>query len=154
MNQKIELVQRVEFIKNICREKKVLHLGCTDAPFTQDSIEKEKLLHFSLKEISKELYGFDINKEGLAILAGNGIENLFYADLEKPEEVNLNETFDVIIARANLKVSSFYFYDIGKEYREHNNKFANLINDVSVKISPQLSEGIIAVCQRGKVENN
>jgi SAM-dependent methyltransferase len=225
MNQKIDLVQRVEFIKNICQGKKVLHLGCTDAPFTKDSIEKDKLLHFSLREISNELYGFDISQEGLDILTENGTENLFYADLERLEEVELDETFDVIVAgemiehlsnpgqflqgvkrfmndqtllvittvnafcavrfafyflkgqgginepvhpdhvayysyrtlhllidRANLSVEDFYFYDIGKEYRVHNNKFANLINDISVKISPHLSEGVIAVCKKRREE--
>lgn len=219
MSKKIELVQRVEFIKKISAGKKVLHLGCTNYPYTQDSIDNEMLLHFDLQNIAKELYGFDFDQEGIDILEKQGTKNLFRADLEKLEEVCLNETFDVIIAgemiehlnnpglflkgiqrfmneetklvittinaysayrfliyglrgkggenepvhpdhvyyfsyktlkliveRANLEVKEFYFYDIGTEHRPFNRWIYNLVNDVSVKISPQLSDGVIAVC--------
>ena len=98
MQKKIELVQRVEFIKKISAGKKVLHLGCTNFPYTKDSIENGILLHFDLEKTAKELYGFDFDQEGIDILAKAGAKNLFRADLEKLEEVPLNETFDVIIA--------------------------------------------------------
>jgi hypothetical protein len=223
MSKKIELVQRVEFIKKISAGKKVLHLGCTNYPYTQDSIDNEMLLHFDLAKTAKELYGFDFDREGIDILESRGTKNLFQADLEKLEEVRLDETFEVIIAgemiehlnnpglflqgiqrfmnaetslvittinaysafrfliyalrgrgginepvhpdhvyyfsyktlnlivsRANLSVKDFYFYDIGKEHRPFNPWYYNLINDVSVKVSPQLADGVIAVC--GKAE--
>ena len=220
MSKKIELVQRVEFIKNISAGKKVLHLGCTNFPYTQDSIDNGMLLHFALQKTAKELYGFDFDQEGIDILSENGTKNLFQADLEKLDNVQLEETFDVIIAgemiehlnnpglflqgiqrfmnaetslvittvnaysalrfmiyglrgkggenepvhpdhvyyfsyktlsliveRANLKVAGFYFYDIGTEHRPFNRWFYNFFNDVSVKFSPQLSDGVIAVCK-------
>lgn len=219
MSKKIELVQRVEFIKKICEGKKVLHLGCTNFPYTNEAIENDMLLHFDLEKIAGELYGFDFDQEGIDILSKHGTKNLFRADLEKLEEVGLDEKFDVIIAgemiehlnnpglflngikrfmnaetklvittinaycafrffiyglrgkggvnepvhpdhvyyfsyktlnllinRANLKVSDFYFYDIGIEHRPHGRWFLNVINDVAVKISPHLCDGLIAVC--------
>ena len=96
--EKIPLVQRVEFIKNICKGKKVLHLGCTSYPFTTQMIELGEHLHLHLKDSTKELYGLDFDQEGIDILTEKGIENLYRGDLEKLEEVQLDEKFDVIIA--------------------------------------------------------
>ena len=219
MSNKFELVQRVDFIKKACAGKKVLHLGCTNAPYTRQSIESGMLLHFELEKVAGELYGFDFDQEGLDILNSEGGKNLFRADLQKLDDVALAETFDVIIAgemiehlsnpglflqgikrfmsaetdlvittinaycamrfliyglrgkggenepvhpdhvayysyktlslilsRENLSVKKFCFYDLGTEHRPFNRWFYNAFNDICVKISPQLSDGIIAVC--------
>src|SRR5687767_9736309 len=219
MKDKFELVQRVECIKNACAGKKVLHLGCTNYPYTEDSLNNEMLLHFELERAAAELYGFDFDQRGLQILEKAGAKNLYQADLEKLEDVPLDETFDVIIAgemiehlsnpglflrgiqrfmnretnliittinaygalrfliyglrgkgganepvhpdhvayysyktlslileRENLEIKKFCFYDLGTEHRPFNRWFYNLFNDVCVKISPQLCDGVIAVC--------
>ncbi|MBS1793981.1 MAG: methyltransferase domain-containing protein [Acidobacteria bacterium] len=219
MSEKFELVQRVEFIRQMCAGRKVLHLGCTNYPYTRDSIDNGMLLHFELEKTASELYGFDFDEEGLRILREAGGRNLYRADLERLEEVPLDETFEVIIAgemiehlsnpglfltgirrfmnpstklvittinaycamrfmiyglrgrggaqepvhpdhvayysyrtlglvleRANLKIDKFCFYDIGVEHRPFNRRIYNVFNDICVKISPQLSDGIIAVC--------
>ena len=220
MSKRFELVQRVEFIKKMCAGKKVLHLGCTDHPFTRQMIDNNMLLHFELGKIATELYGFDFDQEGIDVLSEAGVGNLYRADLEKLEEVNLNQTFDVIIAgemiehlsnpglflrgikrfmnkdtdlvittinaysgmrfliyglrgkggenepvhpdhvayysyktlnlvlqREKLYVKEFAFYDLGKEHRPFGRWFYNLFNDVCVKVSPQLCDGVIAVCK-------
>jgi 2-polyprenyl-3-methyl-5-hydroxy-6-metoxy-1,4-benzoquinol methylase len=219
MNKRFELIQRVEFIKKACAGKKVLHLGCTNYPYTKEALENDMLLHFELDKTASELYGFDFDERGLEILRDSGVKNLYRADLEKLEEVDLDETFDVIIAgemiehlsnpglflrgikrfmnkdtdliittinaycafrfiiyglrgkgganepvhqdhvayysyktlnliieRENLRVKKFYFYDIGVEHRPFNRWFYNLFNDICVKISPQMCDGVIAVC--------
>lgn len=216
----MKLVQRVEFIKHECVDKKVLHLGCTNWPYTQDAIDNVMLLHAELNEISSELYGFDFDQEGLDTLAAAGEKNLFRADLEKLDEVALDMTFDVIIAgeiiehlsnpglflngiqrfmspttklvittinaysalrfvcyglrgrggvnemvhpdhvayysyrtlsllvqRSRMQVLEFMFYDIGTEHRPFSPWYYNLVNDVAVKVSPQLGDGVIAVCR-------
>lgn len=220
MDKKIELVQRVDFIKKICAGQKVLHLGCTDYPYTKEAVKNNMLLHFELETVAEKLYGFDFDQKGIDTLTELGGKNLFRADLEKLEEVNLDETFDVIIAgemiehlsnpglflkgirrfmnretklvittinaysgmryliyglrgkggtnepvhqdhvayysyktlsliiqRENLRVEDFLFYDLGTEHRPFNRWFYNVFNDVCVKISPQLSDGVIAVCR-------
>jgi hypothetical protein len=98
MNRKFELVQRVDFIKKTCVGKKVLHLGCTNYPYTKESLENDILLHFEIEKIAGELYGFDFDQKGIDVLEESGAKNLFRADLEKLEDVPLDETFDVIIA--------------------------------------------------------
>lgn len=204
----------------MCQGRSVLHLGCANYPYTQDSIDKKMLLHFDLAETARELYGFDFDQPGLDILAANGSTNLYRADLERLDEVDLDRQFDVIVAgemiehlnnpglflqgiqhfmgpssvlllttinaycgmrfvqyglrgkggvqepvhpdhvayysystltlllrRHGLTVDEFMFYDIGVEHRPHNRWFLNLINDVCVRIAPQLSDGVIAVCR-------
>lgn len=98
MDERFELVQRLEFIKQICAGKKVLHLGCTNHPYTKDSIENGMLLHFDLEKVAAELYGFDDDREGIDVLAGHGTKNLYQSNLEKLEEVAINTSFDVIVA--------------------------------------------------------
>ena len=213
-----KLVQRVDFIKEICRGRKVLHLGCTNYPYTGDAIANEMLLHFELEKTASEVVGFDLDPRGLEILRSKGSSNLFVADLEQLEKVSVEETFDVIIGgemiehlsnpgsfmkgvrrfmradtklvittvnaycamrfliyglrgkggrnepvhpdhvsyysyktlnllleRHGLAMNEFYFYDIGNEHRPFNRWFYNLFNDICVRFSPQLSDGIIAV---------
>ena len=94
----MELVQRVDFIRQLCAGKKVLHLGCANYPFTRDSIKNNMLLHYDLEKSAGELYGFDFDQPGLDILAERGTKNLYRADLEKLGDVGLAETFDVIVA--------------------------------------------------------
>jgi ubiquinone/menaquinone biosynthesis C-methylase UbiE len=94
----IELVQRVQFIKDACRGRKVLHLGCTNWPYTTEALENNSLLHLELDGLASELWGLDFDQEGLDILAEKGITNLYQADLEKLEELGIDETFEVIVA--------------------------------------------------------
>jgi len=213
-----KLVQRVDFIKEICRGRKVLHLGCTNYPYTGDAIANEMLLHFELEKTASEVVGFDLDPRGLEILRSKGSSNLFVADLEQLEKVSVEDTFDVIVGgemiehlsnpgsfmkgirrfmradtklvittinaycamrfliygvrgkggrnepvhpdhvsyysyktlnllleRHGLAMNEFYFYDIGNEHRPFNRWFYNLFNDICVRFSPQLSDGIIAV---------
>jgi SAM-dependent methyltransferase len=222
MNEKLDSVQRVDFIKNIASGKKVLHLGCTNYPYTEDAISKGMLLHFELEKIASELYGFDFDRAGLDIIKKAGAGNVFEADLERLSDVPIDETFDVIIGgeiiehlsnpglflngikrfmrpdtrlvittinaycamrfliyglrgrggvnepvhpdhisyysyktlklmleRHGLVLNEFHFYDIGVEHRPFNRWFYNLFNDICVRFSPQLSDGVIAVATLG-----
>ncbi|CAN5616064.1 hypothetical protein BH18ACI3_BH18ACI3_16930 [soil metagenome] len=98
MEKQFELVQRLEFIKSLCSRKKVLHLGCTNWPYTQEAIDAGTLLHKDLATVASELYGFDFDQEGIDFLASKEFDKLFRADLEKLQDVDLNENFDVIVA--------------------------------------------------------
>ena len=97
-NNRIPLVQRVEYLKEICRDRTVLHLGCTNWPYTKDVLDEGTLLHLELQPIARALSGFDADQEGLDVLTGLGVRNLYRADLEHLEEVELDQKFDVILA--------------------------------------------------------
>ena len=98
MKDDFQLVQRLEFITEMCMGKKVLHLGCTNAPYTEESIKDNMLLHFELEKIASSLYGIDADRNGIELLEKHGTKNLYFADLEDMDALDLNETFDVIVA--------------------------------------------------------
>lgn len=91
-------MQRLDLIRDYCRGKSVLHLGCTNYPYTEEAIANEMLLHFELEKIASEIYGFDADQQGLEILARNGCSNLYSADLESLENAPVARTFEVIVA--------------------------------------------------------
>lgn len=103
MKKEFELVQRLDLITKLCSGKKVLHLGCTNYPYTQDSIDNEMLLHFELDKVATELFGFDYDQEGIDVLAAHGMTNLYRADLEKLDAVAIDETFGVIVAGETIE---------------------------------------------------
>src|SRR6266404_7658886 len=98
MFKDFELVQRLPVTKEICSGKEVLHLGCTNHPYTTIAIETSSLLHFDLEKIASHLYGFDYDQEGIEVLRAHGVRNIFHVDLERLNEVDLDKTFDVIVA--------------------------------------------------------
>lgn len=48
--------------------RRVLHVGCTDAPLTKSRIETGTLLHQALMRVSQQLHGVDIDAEGIGVL--------------------------------------------------------------------------------------
>lgn len=212
-------VQRVEYILSQCEGKKVLHLGCTNWPYTDESLKNGSLLHARIAEKSAALFGLDADSSGLDRLRANGFENVYAGDLERLDECGLDQKFDVVVAgemiehldspglflhgvkrflendskliittinaygalrfliyglrgkggqnepvhpdhvayysystlrllleRNGFRISEFLFYDLGTEHRPYNRAVWNLANDATVRIFPQLSDGIIAVC--------
>lgn len=92
------LVQRVEFITSRCQGQSVLHLGCTNFPYTAPALEAGTLLHSRLLAVASRVVGFDADREGLAELERRGVTDLFVADLEQLDQVPLDDTFDVVVA--------------------------------------------------------
>ena len=56
------------------------------------------------------------------------------------------KTLKLLVERAGFRVRDFYFYDIGTEHRPFIPWYYNLINDVAVKFSTQVADGVIARC--------
>lgn len=93
-----DLVQRVDVIKDLARGKKVLHLGCTNHPYTEQAIRDGSLLHNTLASIADDLYGIDSDADGIDKLLRAGAEKIFPADLENLDALDLDQSFDVIVA--------------------------------------------------------
>ena len=94
----IPLVQRVDHLLARARGRRVLHLGCTNAPYTATGLADGSLLHLRLNEAAGELHGMDIDLAGLDVLAARGIQHLHHGDLSALRAQLSALRFDLIIA--------------------------------------------------------
>lgn len=92
---------RDNYLVNICRGKKVLHIGACDAPYTLQKFKNNLLLHTKLSKVSREILGIDIDKDAIEFLSQEGYDNIVYynmdnlGDLEfKPEVIVFGETIE------------------------------------------------------------
>src|SRR3954471_22937729 len=88
-------VSRLDYLRAICRGKRVLHLGCSSGRCIMDRLERRSLLHSILDEEAHELYGVDIDRDSLALMRDRlGFRNLYEADAEQLGELPLHQSFD------------------------------------------------------------
>lgn len=227
------LVQRVEELVAACRGRSVLHLGCTNWPYTAESEQAGTLLHRSLAGAAGTLAGLDGDPEGLAALADLGFDHLILGDLEhladatwfghtapdgvrdgaigpfdliiagevmehlgapaalldgvrpllapgaelvitvpnaycafrfasyalsrrrgNPEPVHPDHvsyysesTLSRLLERSGYEVLDLAFYDLGTEHRPTAPRSWRVINDVAVRLAPQLADGLVVRCR-------
>lgn len=92
-------VSRLDYLRAICRGKRVLHLGCSSGRCIMDRLERGSLLHAILDEEARELYGIDIDRDSLALMRKDlGFRNLYEGNVERLGELALDETFDIVVA--------------------------------------------------------
>ena len=90
---------RYALFKKHLKNKRVLHIGCADWPFTQDKIRSNDLLHQYLDNIATEICGIDTSFEGISIMQESGINNIAVGDiynLHKNKNL-LKRQFDVVL---------------------------------------------------------
>lgn len=85
---------RIEYFKNICKNKKVLHIGCTDWPI----FDPQSNLHIHLNEVAKEISGFDTDKEGLKNLS-KYVSGNYYSEFSQIG----NEAFDLCLVPETIE---------------------------------------------------
>lgn len=74
---------RDEVIALLCKDKKVLHIGATDAPYTEEKFENGLLLHQKLIKCGKSVKGIDIDQEAIDFLEAHGIDDIDLFDMNK-----------------------------------------------------------------------
>lgn len=89
---------RVEFICRYATSKRVLHVGCTDTPFTEQKVKRGTLLHQRIAKVAGELTGVDLSEKGIKMMRDAGILKLHAIDAELTLYSHLKEKYDVIIA--------------------------------------------------------
>ena len=92
---------RDTWIINLCVGKKVLHLGCTDWPVTDDRLERGELLHQKLAGVCDFLVGVDPDEDGIKKLMRFMPNHAFL--VSKAEDMRSNAeiastSWDVILA--------------------------------------------------------
>ncbi len=56
------IFNRVDYILQHCRDRKVLHIGFTDHPYTHQRIKDKSLLHLQLQQVTGSLVGMDVEE--------------------------------------------------------------------------------------------
>ena len=79
----IKIRDRVRYILDYCHDKRVLHVGCAAAPYTQSELEDGTLLYESVERVASVQYGIDCSAEGIQILKAVGYTNLATANVER-----------------------------------------------------------------------
>lgn len=94
-----KVVDRLQIIKNLIKDKVVLHLGFTDSPFTEKKYYEESLFHLQLSSICKRIVGIDLDESSVEFLKSKGVEDIYTCNLYELEEHKelLKDKFDYIL---------------------------------------------------------
>jgi len=93
-------IGRQEFVLARCEGKRVLHLGCVDSSLLRERFLSGELMHQKLANVAAELWGIDIDVDGIAFLRSQGFENLIAADVCSADKLPAlqGQRFDLIVA--------------------------------------------------------
>ncbi len=92
-------VDRTAFILERCAGRRVLHLGCTDWPLTEERFAEGTLLHQRLTTSAASVVGLDADAEGVAYFNQHGLAPCVCGNVETASLEPLGGTpFDVIVA--------------------------------------------------------
>ncbi len=105
---------RDDYLLNICRDKRVLHIGACDWPYTEEKFKKGELLHSKLSKVSNQVLGIDISTDSIKFLQDLGYQNITFFDMNddqkldfEPEIIIFGETIEHLTnldnALSNLK---------------------------------------------------
>lgn len=86
---------RDDVILEHCRNKRVLHVGAADSPYTQHKYASGTLLHKRLSTVASELLGIDIDEEASNWLNDRGLPRIVAADIT--DAANMRFAPDVIV---------------------------------------------------------
>lgn len=105
---KTTLVNRKEFICNECKDKSVIHLGCTGGLLDKHSIEeyinnfdKTNDTHSKIANYAKDLTGLDISAEKIEIMKKCNVAGNFEVGNICDKDLNLKNKYEIILF-ANL----------------------------------------------------
>lgn len=94
----MEKIYRKDKIVEICRNKKVLHMGFIQhSHLYKELMNQNKWLHEKINEISKELVGIDYLHDDIEWFKKNTAYEVYFADVTKLDNWDYKDTFDVII---------------------------------------------------------
>ena len=91
MQFKIEskfLKSRDAYFAKVCANKKVLHIGACDAPYTLEKHRQGLLLHEKLHMVSSEVVGIDNDEKAVGIMSDLGYNDVICFDMNKVNELD------------------------------------------------------------------
>ncbi len=95
-----KILNRKKLICETIRDKKVLHIGCTDYPFTEERLQNGTLLHQEMASYTSYLVGIDIEKESILTMKKYGIKDVYRCSVYELRDLSkekINKNFDYIV---------------------------------------------------------
>lgn len=92
------LIDRAEWLLELAAGRRVLHIGCANAPYTAHGLADGSLLHVRLRESAAELIGVDTDPRALELLADQGDDDLIHLRGPLTEQLHEIPPVDLIIA--------------------------------------------------------
>lgn len=80
-------VRREPWILERCAGRRVLHVGCTDYPFTEPKFANGTLLHQDLAKVAGRLVGIDLDAASVGFLTAKGVPDIHVADAAKVKDL-------------------------------------------------------------------
>ena len=90
-------VDRVAYLRSVCANRVVLHIGCAGAGLTSTKLKDGSLMHLSLASVTRELHGIDIDAESIELMRRHGVPSLFVGDCERLDDIELPGNLDVVL---------------------------------------------------------
>jgi ubiquinone/menaquinone biosynthesis C-methylase UbiE len=105
---KLKYVPVHDWLVNQCNNKTVLHLGCAGDALL--SYGAEASVQYKLLKVAKKVWGVELNPDSLNQIKqwcpespNDDSIRYFTGNVERLEELNINQTFDVIVAGAIIE---------------------------------------------------
>ena len=92
------IVDREAFIVSLCSGQRVLHLGCVDSGLLSERLASGSFLHASLANVSRDLWGVDLDAEGVEKLKRAGFHNTHAGSAEAIPLAIPRDYFDIVLA--------------------------------------------------------
>ncbi len=91
-------VNRIDFLTSFCKNKSVLHIGCADSPYTEESIISGRWLHSTITKVSKQCLGVDLDGSAIKTIRDKyQIDNIIQGNAESLSELSIGQ-YDVVLA--------------------------------------------------------
>lgn len=140
-NRNIKTIDRIPYLLEVCKNKKVIHLGCADHLELINSKRQNNLwLHELLTNVSQKCIGFDINEEAINYINKDlEFSNVFCEDIiSKRCDMIYNDKWDIMV--------------IG-EILEHVNNPVEFLSNIKALYKDSLKNLVITVPNALRLEN-
>ena len=130
-----KISDRINYIVEYCRGKKVIHVGCLDhEPLILKKIEANTWLHKRINEVATRQVGIDIEKSVVAFVKENtGFSNVYFEDVLSPEpagEFIQSDHWDAMILGEVLE----HVNNPVSFLKKMKNKYSPFVNNVLVSV--------------------
>jgi len=82
---------------NICKNKKILHIGATDWPYTQEKLDSGNLLYAILDDVVESQIGIDLDQQTADFLNNKNYKNSKIEIFDMNKLSDFNTKVDIII---------------------------------------------------------